>query len=162
MSYTLFGSILFVVGSMYTLPFENHLCFTKKCYYDYSLLYLFGSFLFLASSSIELYRNIPFSKKLVLNQIGSVFFVTGSFMFLIDLSKEGTLVFRFGSCFYLVSNVFYDTGKFEIRLLFVSGSSLFIIGGLLNNALYKSILWIIGSIFFTAGSALNLLNDLQT
>lgn len=162
MSYNLIGSALFILASIYTLPFENSLCFSKMCYYDYSLLYLFGTILFLVSTSIELYKNINIPqrnipKNLILNQIGSVLFVIGSFMFLIDLSKEGVVVFRFGSCVYIVSNVFYDTGPLEIRVFFVSGSALFIIGGLLNNALYKSILWIIGSVFFTTGSALNLL-----
>lgn len=151
MYYNLIGSVLFLIASIYTLPYQNPLCVTIGCYYDYSVIYLFGCILFLSSSSIDLYIN-GYSKSRVLNQLGSVFFVLGSTLFLFDLKIEGSIIFRMGSCFYIISSVFCENTPLEIKVQLMAGSTLFIIGSLLTYSLYKSILWIIGSIYFISGS----------
>jgi hypothetical protein len=148
--FTFFGSLLFTVASVFTFQFNNPLCFSYKCYYDYVLMYLFGCVLFFANN---LYITTVSGSNYIALTSSSIF-VLGSTLLLVDLRSEGVVLFILGSILSICSQ-FYGIENIHIRLLNGTGSLVFISGSVSQDVVNKSILWTLGSLMFLLSSVVS-------
>ena len=157
----LIGSILFTVGSLYAIDTNSVLCITRNCHYDSALWYLIGCFSFFMGNTLRLLEsnqaNNQQRKERIANEFGSILFMVGSVVYLIDLKHQGTIIFLTGSCIFSISSL-YNYLKFRNKntLVFLSGTILFIIGDLVPNKNTASAVWLIGSILFCIGSLISI------
>ena len=154
---------MFIIGSVYALPEQNlKLCLTKDCQYDSSLWFFIGCLCFLYGNTIKLFSDYSFveteqKRILIANVFGSLTFLAGSVVYIINFRQQGTFVFFMGSCIFIVTTS-YDYLKFRNKktLVFLTGSMMFIIGDIVSNKTMSAILWLTGSILFTIGTFLGL------
>lgn len=158
--------IFYLIGSVLYIP-ASVLLYWRDYKLPSTILYIVAGGAFLAGGIVDIAQKRRLITVLYL--IGGIAFFAGSFFFLSsETARAGIWIFRFGSVHYVVGSIILivnmatprDKRRIAATAQYISGSCLFITGGILSETGVTSIafatVWTVGSVAFTGAAIMNI------
>lgn len=164
--------IFYLIGSVIYIP-ASVLLYWQDYNLPSTILYIVAGGAFLAGGIVDIAKKRRLIT--VLYFVGGIAFFAGSFFFLSPVTtRAGIWIFRVGSVHYVVGSVILivnmatprDKRRIIATAQYISGSCLFITGGILSETGVTSIafatVWTVGSFAFTGAAIMNIVLSTTT